>query len=101
MQKSINGEITQLAQKIKNSVFYDANPVDFSLSQVTAGGVNVSFLNDGLTLPNGIIVVGEALDVDGLCGGYNLHFAIASAIVSAEEIQKQEKKIKKYIYIKR
>ena len=26
---------------------------------------------------DGLYVIGEALDIDGDCGGYNLHFAIA------------------------
>ena len=30
-------------------------------------------------LINGLYVIGEALDVDGECGGYNLTFAFASA----------------------
>ena len=27
---------------------------------------------------------GEILDVDGICGGYNLHFAWASGMAAAE-----------------
>ena len=33
-----------------------------------------------LTLNNGIVVLGEVLDVDGICGGNNLYFAAASAL---------------------
>ena len=29
-----------------------------------------------------LYIVGEALDVDGMCGGYNLHFAFASGIIA-------------------
>ena len=28
----------------------------------------------------GLYIVGELLDVDGICGGYNLGFAIMSAL---------------------
>ena len=30
--------------------------------------------------------IGEMLDIDGECGGYNLHWAWASALAVAEEI---------------
>ena len=36
----------------------------------------------------GIYVCGEALDVDGDCGGYNLHFAFASGVHVAKSIKK-------------
>ena len=30
----------------------------------------------------GLYVIGEALDVDGRCGGYNLHWAFASGLAA-------------------
>lgn len=86
-KQNLSKNIDRYVEKIKNTVFEDANPVDFTLSQVTSGGVNVKYLDEALTLPNGITVVGEALDVDGLCGGYNLHFAVVSAIYASKKIQ--------------
>ena len=51
------------------------------MSQVAAGGVDEAFVDvDALRLGNGVTVLGEALNVDGLCGGYNLYFAAASAL---------------------
>ena len=35
-----------------------------------------------------LYLIGEVLDVDGKCGGYNLHFAWASAYVAANDIIK-------------
>ena len=35
---------------------------------------------------NNLYIVGELLDVDGICGGYNLHFAFASAYKAALDI---------------
>jgi predicted Rossmann fold flavoprotein len=50
-------------------------------SQVTAGGVDVSEV-DGLTMESklipGLYFVGELLDIDGDCGGYNLQWAWSS-----------------------
>ena len=35
----------------------------------------------------GLYIIGELLDIDGDCGGYNLAFAFVSAIVSARAIK--------------
>ncbi len=58
-------------------------------AQVTAGGVELDEI-DPITMESGIhkglYIVGELLDVDGICGGYNLHFAWASAWACSEAI---------------
>lgn len=55
---------------------------DYSKSQVTAGGVPLTEIADTFEskLHKGLYLVGEVLDVDGICGGYNLHFAWGSGI---------------------
>ncbi len=54
-------------------------------AQVTRGGAAVDGF-DPATLESrlapGIFAAGEALDVDGRCGGYNLHWAWASGLVA-------------------
>ena len=37
-------------------------------------------------LQKNIYFAGEVLDVDGICGGYNLHWAWASAYLAAKSI---------------
>ena len=51
------------------------------------GGVSLDEIDHHLQLKKypGIYVIGEALDVDGDCGGYNLHFAFASSYRVAED----------------
>jgi len=34
----------------------------------------------------GLYVIGEALDVDGACGGFNLHWAFATGLLAAWRI---------------
>ena len=62
---------------------------DFTRAQVTAGGVDVEQVNpetmESLVAP-GVFITGELLDIDGKCGGYNLHFAWAGAMAAAEAI---------------
>lgn len=74
-------DINKLAYTAKNFTFDFDKLLDYSMSQVTAGGVNERYLNiNSLTIPNGVTVLGEALNVDGVCGGNNLYFAAASAL---------------------
>lgn len=49
--------------------------------QITCGGVNTQDIDDHLEskLTKGLFFTGEILDIQGECGGYNLHFAWASA----------------------
>ena len=57
----------------------------FENAQVTAGGVPGGEV-DPLTLESrlspGLYITGETLDVDGRCGGYNLHFAWATGLIA-------------------
>ena len=61
----------------------------FAQAQVTRGGVSLEDV-DPLTMASrlygGLYILGETLDVDGPCGGYNLHFAFAGALTAAKDI---------------
>ncbi len=59
-----------------------------SLAQVCHGGIDLCELDEDFSLKRypGIYAAGELLDVDGICGGYNLFFAFASALVAAQSI---------------
>ena len=58
----------------------------FSDGQICTGGVPLEELDDNLQLRNspGIYVTGEMCDVDGICGGYNLHWAWLSGILAGK-----------------
>lgn len=53
-------------------------------SQVTTGGISIGDVNDDFSYVGdpGIYVIGELLDVDGRCGGYNLQFAWMSGFIA-------------------
>lgn len=59
----------------------------FSSAQVTAGGVDLSEVNEHLESKKvpGVFLAGELLNVNGRCGGYNLHFAWVSGIIAGRE----------------
>jgi len=69
-------------------------PIDgskgFDSAEVVAGGVNVDEV-DNKTMESkkqkGLYFCGEVLDVDGACGGYNLHWAWASAFSLASNMK--------------
>ena len=74
----------QIAKNAKIMTFEVDSLLDWSMSQVTAGGIDERFVGEDLSLPNGIIALGEVLNVDGFCGGNNLYFAAASALYASK-----------------
>ena len=61
----------------------------YSSAMATKGGVNldqVSLSTMELKKYPGIYIIGEALDIDGDTGGYNIQFAFSSAYVCAKAI---------------
>lgn len=59
----------------------------FDSSQVTAGGIDLDGIDlDTMESKNckGLYFTGEVLDVDGICGGYNLTWAYLSASKAAD-----------------
>ena len=57
----------------------------FEYAQVTCGGIPLNEINMKTmesNLVSGLFITGELLDVDGKCGGYNLHFAWASGMAA-------------------
>ena len=74
-------DIKNIAEYCKNVEFTYKNSYGFDNSQVTLGGISLDNLNEDFSSkiePN-VYMIGEMVDVDGLCGGYNLMFAFASA----------------------
>lgn len=68
---------------------------DFDNAQVTAGGVETADI-DPATMESrccpGCFFAGEMVNVDGTCGGYNIQFAISSAMVAAKGIMDRRDK---------
>lgn len=55
----------------------------FDISQTTSGGVDIENIDDMTyqhKIYKNLYFTGEVIDVDGICGGYNLTFAFASGI---------------------
>ena len=74
-------ETLNLLKLLKDYQIVVNKPRGFNFAQVTAGGVSTEEVNS-LTMESkkqpGLYFAGEILDVDGICGGYNLQFAWAT-----------------------
>lgn len=84
-----DAECRLAVQTIKNWILPVTGTQGFGGAQVTAGGIRGDEV-DAATMAvrrcPGLYAVGEVLDVDGDCGGYNLQFAWSSAYVAAQAI---------------
>lgn len=79
-------QINKLCLIIKNFTFKVTGNTGFNNSQVTAGGVKLTNIDINTMQSKkhkGIYIIGEILDVDGECGGYNLQWAWSTAAIAA------------------
>lgn len=62
---------------------------DFNIAEVSHGGVSLKEITNELESKKekGLFFAGEILDIDGMCGGFNLMFAFASAETIAKAIK--------------
>ena len=84
-------ELENISYVLKNMHFNIIETGDFKAAQVTNGGAKLDEFTSGLeSLKKPLLyAIGEVLDVDGNCGGYNLSWAFNSALIAAEDILKK------------
>lgn len=77
------GKVKEIAKRLISDTFIASGSGSFNVAMATCGGVNLSEINlttmESKKMPN-LYIIGEALDIDGDTGGYNLQFAYSSAI---------------------
>ena len=81
-------ELINISSSLINTEFNINGLYDMEQAQVTAGGVSLDEVNPSnmeSKLVKGLYIVGELLDVDGICGGYNLTFAMLSGYKAGKE----------------
>ena len=80
-------QLAKLKEQLKSykAIVMSVNP--FANAQVCSGGVDTRQVDSGslesLLMP-GLYFAGEILDVDGICGGYNLQFAWSSGMIAGK-----------------
>lgn len=83
---------SDIAYSIKNFKLSVLGSLDFNYAQVTRGGIKTDKIDGAYQskLAENLYIVGEMLNVDGDCGGYNLTFAFISGILCAKNIKNKK-----------
>ena len=83
-----NADCKKIAKTLKEFKFNVLGNTGFVNAQATSGGASLKDFNNSLMSKHcsGLFAVGEVLDVDGDCGGYNLQWAWSSANAVANSI---------------
>ncbi len=82
--------IDDLSELIKHVEFNNTSLYGYDNAHITCGGICLDEINNNFEskkYPN-MYFVGEILDINGNCGGYNMGFAISSALVAAKSLIK-------------
>lgn len=82
----------ELARLLADCSLVVAGVGDADICQVRRGGFEVSQFDPATMAAQGAVglyAAGEALDVDGPCGGYNLHWAWASGLLAGHAVAEQ------------
>ena len=92
-----NKKYNDLSEEQKNSLInniqkFNVSIIDsksFDNAQVCTGGINTEEIDSNTMeskLCKGLYIIGEVVDVDGICGGYNLGFAWLSGIIAGRSV---------------
>ncbi|MBQ5439387.1 MAG: NAD(P)/FAD-dependent oxidoreductase [Clostridia bacterium] len=78
-------ELSELALYVKKCTFIPSAPSLKESAQVTAGGVSLDEIDKNLECKKhkGLYITGETLDIDGMCGGYNLRLSDSIESISS------------------
>lgn len=85
-------ELIRIVHTIKLYEFEYKGMYGYDRAQVTVGGISLDEFKPGtleLTKAPNIYACGEIINVDGECGGYNMHWAFASGYQVAKEISER------------
>ena len=80
-------DFRRLAHQCKNTILEITETNGFDNAQVCAGGVHLDEINIQTMesqYMEGLYIVGELLDVDGICGGFNLQWAWATGTIAGK-----------------
>lgn len=84
-----SARLKKLVSLIKDWRFNVTGTTGFINSQVTAGGLDTKQFDEKTMeskIAKGLYAVGEILDIDGDCGGFNLQWAWSSAMCAATSV---------------
>lgn len=82
-------QLCLLVNNIKEMCTHVADTNGYENAQITAGGISTQQVNEKTMeskLVQGLYFAGEILDIDGICGGYNLQWCWSSAYTAASSL---------------
>ncbi len=87
--------IERIVRTLKAWRFTPKGLSDINSAQVTAGGICAKEADRQLMCVKhpGLYIAGEALDISGECGGYNLHWAFASGIAAGTQAVSADRQV--------
>ena len=90
------GDVNKVVKRVKSFKMRVTGTLGFDYAQTTKGGIVTADINAETyesKLKRGLYIIGEMLDVDGECGGYNLTFAFTGGISAARSIKNRVKNL--------
>lgn len=91
-------EILKLSEILTSWKFKIIGSQGWNQAQVTAGGIDTKDINNKTfesKLIKGLYIIGELLDIDGDCGGFNLQWAWSSGYIAGLNSVKQGENLDK------
>ena len=88
--KICGDDVLRTVKTVKSFSIKVVGTLGFDYAQTTKGGIATKDVSPNTyesKLQKGLYIVGEMLDVDGECGGYNLTFAFTSGIAAAKAVK--------------
>ena len=80
-------QLSQIAKTLKNIKVKVNKWRDYEFAQICAGGIpaeEICVKTFESAYVEGLYFTGEILNIDGICGGYNLHIAWGSGLIAGE-----------------
>lgn len=86
--KFVKGDMSKLAFCLKNIEFDVLELCGADKGQVMAGGIDFAELDENMQCKkvSGLYFAGECVNADGVCGGFNIHFALASGYLAGKSV---------------
>jgi len=80
--------IERIVNLLKHFKVQISGDCGFNRAQVTCGGVDTGLISENMEskIVSNLYFVGEVLDIDGTCGGYNIQWAFTSGYLAGVDI---------------
>ena len=90
----LDDELERIANAIKQTKVELIESRDFEFAQVCLGGISLEEIDSESMMSKmipGLYLTGEIMDVDGICGGYNLQWAWATGYIAGKHTGQKKK----------